>query len=116
MHTAFSIRLHYGGSFTVSPGRRYIDGYSKIVGELDCDEFSVHEIDAIVEDLGNDGHKIMFYHFLKPDGDLDSGLQPLGSDQDVLFLSKYIEEGHKLIDIYVEHGKTNPDLYLSLRM
>ena len=88
IRTAFSIRLHYGGSFTGSPGRRYINGYSKIVDELDSDEFSVHEIDAIVEDLGNDGHKIMFYHFLKPDYDLDSGLQPLGNDQDVLFMSK----------------------------
>ena len=73
----------------------------------------MHEIDAIVEDLGNDGHKIMFYHFLKLDGDLDSGLQPLGSDQDVLFMSKYVEEGNKLIDIYVEHEKTNPDLYFT---
>ena len=84
-----------------------------IVDELDTDEFSVHEIDSIVEDLGNDGHKVMFYHFLKPDTDLDYGLQPLGSDQDVLFMAKYVEEGHKLIDIYVEHEKTNPDLYFT---
>ncbi|GKB58398.1 benzoate carboxyl methyltransferase [Tanacetum coccineum] len=98
VRTLFSIRLHHGGSFTSSPGRSYINGQTHIVDELDSDEFSVHEIDSIVEELGNDGHKVMFYHFLKPDSDLDYGLQPLGSDQDVLFMAKYVEEGHKLID------------------
>ncbi|GJV68245.1 hypothetical protein Tco_1483754 [Tanacetum coccineum] len=33
------------------------------------DEFSVHEIDSMLEDLGQDGHKVMFYHFLEPGGD-----------------------------------------------
>ncbi|GJV67268.1 mutator type transposase [Tanacetum coccineum] len=98
VRTLFSIRIHHGGSFTSSPGRSYINGQTHIVDELDSDEFSVHEIDSIVEELGNDGHKVMFYHFLKPDSDLDYGLQPLGSDQDVLFMAKYVEEGHKLID------------------
>ncbi|GKA55950.1 hypothetical protein Tco_0755022, partial [Tanacetum coccineum] len=113
VRTLFSIRLHHGGSFTSSPGRSYINGQTHIVDELDSDEFSVHEIDSIVEELGNDGHKVMFYHFLKPDSDLDYGLQPLGSDQDVLFMAKYVEEGHKLIDVYVEHERTNPDLYFT---
>nr|GFC24348.1 hypothetical protein [Tanacetum cinerariifolium] len=40
-------------------------------------------------------------------------LQPLGSDQDVLFMAKYVEEGHKLIDVYVENERTNPDLYFT---
>nr|GEV90040.1 transposase, mutator type [Tanacetum cinerariifolium] len=86
------LRLHHEGSFTSSPDRSYINGQMHIVDELDSDEFSVHEIDSIVEELGNDGHKVMFYHFLKPDSDLDYGLQPLGSDQDVLFMAKYVEE------------------------
>ena len=78
---------------------------------IDCDEFSIHEIDSMLEDLEYDGRRVMFYHFLKPDYDLDNGLEPLACDNDILLLGKYVCEGLKLVDVYVEHEKTNPDLY-----
>ncbi|GJV15888.1 hypothetical protein Tco_1361211 [Tanacetum coccineum] len=77
----------------------------------DSDEFSVHEIDSMLEDLGHDGHMVMFYHFLKPCCDLDNGLEPLTSDKDVVLLAKYVTEGLKLFEVYVEYEKTNPDIY-----
>ncbi|GKB44418.1 mutator type transposase [Tanacetum coccineum] len=48
---------------------------------IDSDQFSVHEIDSMLEDLGQDGHRVMFYHFLKPGCDLDNGLEPLACDK-----------------------------------
>jgi hypothetical protein len=110
----FSIKVHYGGRFTDRPDRTYEGGYSGFVDIVDVDEFSVHEMDAMVEELGNDGHSIMFYHFLIPSESLDNGLQPLASDGDVLNMCKYVRLGHKLLNVYIEHGRTNRDLYYAL--
>ena len=110
----FSIKVHYGGKFTDRPDRTYEGGYYGFVDIVDVDEFSVHEMDAMVEELGNDGHSIMFYHFLIPSESLDNGLQPLASDKDVLNMCKYVRLGHKLLNVYVEHGRTNRDLYYAL--
>nr|GEZ02237.1 hypothetical protein [Tanacetum cinerariifolium] len=50
------------------------------------------EVKAIVnsklEDLGQDGHKVMFYHFLKLGYDLDNGVEPLACDNDVVLLGQ----------------------------
>ncbi|PWA46422.1 hypothetical protein CTI12_AA509030 [Artemisia annua] len=110
----FSIKVHYGGKFTDRPDRMYEGGYFGFVDIVDVDEFSVHEMDAMVEELGNDGHSIMFYHFLIPSESLDNGLQPLACDKDVLNMCKYVRLGHKLLNVYVEHGRTNRDLYYAL--
>ncbi|GKB00877.1 hypothetical protein Tco_0828921, partial [Tanacetum coccineum] len=76
-----------------------------------CDQFFVHEIDSMLEDLGQDGHRVMFYHFLKPGCDLDNGLEPLACDKDVVLLGNYATQGLKLVKVFVEHEKTNPDIY-----
>ncbi|KAL4577821.1 hypothetical protein LXL04_013935 [Taraxacum kok-saghyz] len=108
----FSIRLHHGGEFTKYPGRKYIKGKENFVDLLDIDKFSIHDLDDIVEyfDYVEDG-KLMFYHFLMPLSSLDYGLYALASDQDVCHLAEYIPK-HKLIDVYIEHGKTNLTTYM----
>ncbi|GKC72978.1 hypothetical protein Tco_1118861, partial [Tanacetum coccineum] len=107
----FSIKLHYGGVFTKSPNRKYINGNITFVDMIDSDEFSVHKIDSMLEDLGQDGHRVMFYHFLKPGCDLDNGLEPIACDRDVVVLGNYVTQGLKLVEVFVEHEKTNPDIY-----
>ncbi|GJW82397.1 ribonuclease H-like domain-containing protein [Tanacetum coccineum] len=109
--TLFSIKLHYAGVFTKSPNRKYINGNITFVDMIDSDEFSVHEIDSMLEDLGQDGHRVMFYHFLKPGCDLDNGLEPIACDRDVVVLGNYVTQGLKLVEVFVEHEKTNPDIY-----
>nr|GEY11112.1 RNA-directed DNA polymerase, eukaryota, reverse transcriptase zinc-binding domain protein [Tanacetum cinerariifolium] len=109
--TMFSIKLHHGGVFTKSPNRKYNNGNITFVDMIDNDEFFVHEIVSMLENLGHDGHKVMFYHFLKPCCDLDNGLEPLACDKDVVLLAKYVTEGLKLVEVYVEHEKTNPGIY-----
>nr|GEX69487.1 transposase, mutator type [Tanacetum cinerariifolium] len=55
--TLFSIKLHYGGVFTISPNMKYNSGIITFVDLIDSDQFSVHEIDFMLEDLGQDGHR-----------------------------------------------------------
>ncbi|PWA62796.1 hypothetical protein CTI12_AA361310 [Artemisia annua] len=92
--TLFSIKLNHGGFFTSSPNRIYKDGKITFVDLIDCDEFSIHEIDSMLEDLEYDGRRVMFYHFLKPDYDLDNGLEPLACDKDILLLGYGEPEYH----------------------
>ncbi|GKC12166.1 hypothetical protein Tco_1008948, partial [Tanacetum coccineum] len=76
------------------------------IRRIDSDEFSVHEMDSILEDSRHDDHRVMFYHFLKPFCNLDNVLEPLASDKDVVLLAKYAAEGLKLVEMYVEREKT----------
>ncbi|GKC10434.1 hypothetical protein Tco_1007216 [Tanacetum coccineum] len=109
--TLFSIKLHNGGVFTISPNRKYNNGNINFVDMIDSEEFSVHEIDSMLEDLGQDGHRLTFYHFLKLGCDLDNGLEPLACDKDVVLLGNYVTQRPKLVEVFVEHEKTNPDIY-----
>ncbi|CAI9296144.1 unnamed protein product [Lactuca saligna] len=81
--TMFSIKLHH-----------------------DIDEFSVHELDAMMLELGYSVPPVIYYHFRIPHEDLDFGLRALGNDNDVLNLAQYIGD-NKVIEVYTEHGKTN---------
>ncbi|CAI9282398.1 unnamed protein product [Lactuca saligna] len=50
--TWFSIKLHHGGKFTKLPDIKYTGGEVRYVDYVDIDEFYVHELDAIMLDLG----------------------------------------------------------------
>ncbi|GKD87427.1 copia protein, partial [Tanacetum coccineum] len=71
----FSLKVHYVGFFTKSPGRSYVNGFS--------------------------GKTIMYYSFLKPYMSLDNGLYALGNDEDVRRMAEYIRLGWKLNDANV---------------
>ncbi|KAL4555657.1 hypothetical protein LXL04_038284 [Taraxacum kok-saghyz] len=103
--TFFSITLHHGGKFTKFPGRTYIDGKMDYVNFIDMDEFSVHELDYMMQQLGYEVPPVIYYHFQIPNGDFDFGLRALGNDLDVLTLGKFIED-NKVIHVYTEHGET----------
>mgnify|MGYP001555212323 CR=1 FL=1 len=91
----------------------------RYVDYVDIDEFSVHELDAIMLDLGYPDPRmielsvespVIYYHFRIPNGDFQFGLRALGNDQDVINLSKFIRN-NKLIEVYKEHRKTNLLIY-----
>ncbi|CAI9285106.1 unnamed protein product [Lactuca saligna] len=77
-----------------------------ITNEYDIDEFSVHELDAMMLELGYFVPPVIYYHFRIPHEDLDFGLKALGNDNDVLNLAQYIGD-NKVTEVYTEHGKTN---------
>ncbi|CAI9289963.1 unnamed protein product [Lactuca saligna] len=106
-----SLLLYHGGEFTKFPGRKYIKGKQTYIDLLDMDTFSVHDIDEMMEQLGYVDEGIpLYYHFKRPFSDLDFGLFALGSDQDVRHLGTFISK-HKLIEVYIEHGKTQLHTY-----
>ncbi|KAL4556249.1 hypothetical protein LXL04_038894 [Taraxacum kok-saghyz] len=101
----FSITLHHGGKFTKFPGRTYIEVKVDYVDFIDMDEFLVHELDHMMQQLGYEVPPVIYYHFQIPNGDFDFGLRALGNDLDVLTLGKFIED-NKVIHVYTEHGET----------
>nr|KAJ0223670.1 hypothetical protein LSAT_V11C200072000 [Lactuca sativa] len=90
-----SLLLYHGGEFTKFPGRKYIKGKQTYVDLLDMDTFSVYLCTITLNDLFSD---------------LDFELFALGSDQDVRHLGTFISK-HKLIEVYIEHGKTRLHTY-----
>ena len=102
----FTIKLHHGGEFTKFPNVNYIEGIVTYVDMVDIEEFSIHEMDAIMKGLGYSVLPVIYYHFRVPKGDMHFGLQALGNDDDVLNLAQYVKE-HKLIRVYTEHDMTN---------
>ncbi|CAI9259612.1 unnamed protein product [Lactuca saligna] len=119
--TIFSVRLHHGGQFTKFPGRKYIKGKQNYVDLLDIDTFSIHDIDEMMEELGHidSDETLLYYHFLRPFGDLDFGLFALGSDQDVHHLDltevendSHLDKEPSLVDhIEFEMNVENEDDY-----
>ncbi|CAI9301126.1 unnamed protein product [Lactuca saligna] len=103
----FSIELHHGGSFTKFPNIRYINGQVRYFDVVDIDEFSVHELELMMRELGYDGTEIMYYHFRLHNEGFDFGLRALGNDDDVRNLSRYVTHNNKMIKVYTEHGQTN---------
>ncbi|CAI9287748.1 unnamed protein product [Lactuca saligna] len=108
--TLFTIKLYHGGEFTKYPDVRYIDGTVNYVDMVDLDDFSVHELDAIMKGFRYRVPPVIYYHFLVPGGDFHFGLRPLGNDQDVANFSQYVSE-HKVMKVYTEHGETRLPTY-----
>ncbi|GKB68680.1 hypothetical protein Tco_0930092, partial [Tanacetum coccineum] len=102
----FSLKIHYAGCFTESPGRKYVNGDFAFFDCIDIDEFSVHEVNEMVKKISFSGRNIMYYSFLKPGMNLDIGLYALGNDDDARIMSEYIRLGYKMIEVYIEHDKT----------
>ncbi|CAI9273386.1 unnamed protein product [Lactuca saligna] len=101
--TLFTIKLQHGGEFTKFPNVNYIEGTVTYVDMVDIEEFSIHEMDAIMNGLGYSVPPVIYCHFRVPKGDMHFGLRALGNDDDVLNLSQYVKE-HKLIRVYTEHA------------
>ncbi|CAI9263818.1 unnamed protein product [Lactuca saligna] len=99
-----TFKINHGGSFTNTvSGKSYIDGLVDHFDFLDMDVFSVHKLDDMMAVLRYNDGGIMFYHFMILETDFDSGLLPLGTDQEVIQLARYVLN-HKEINLYIELG------------
>ncbi|KAL4585010.1 hypothetical protein LXL04_009623 [Taraxacum kok-saghyz] len=103
--TMFSLQIHHGGEFSKFPGRQYVNGTYSYIDFLDADEFSVHELNSMMQQLGYGGNRKLYYHFKKPGSDLDTGLLALGTDNDVCKLTSYVPK-HRLLEVYIEVDRT----------
>ena len=80
----------------------YKCGYNDHVDLIDCDTFSIYVLFKILVGLGlGDNNKKLFIHFRVPILNLDDGLVPLMSDQDVKLLLNFVPR-YKDIDIFIE--------------
>nr|KAJ0194220.1 hypothetical protein LSAT_V11C800442790 [Lactuca sativa] len=101
--TLFTIMLYHGGEFTKFLDMNYINGTMTYANMVDIEEFSIHEMDAIMKGILYSSS--IYYHFRLPKGDMHFGLCSLGNDDDVRNLAQYMKE-HKVIRVYTEHGMT----------
>nr|GEX72930.1 hypothetical protein [Tanacetum cinerariifolium] len=108
----FSLKVNCAGCFTESLGKRYVNDDFAYFDCIDIDEFSVHELNDMVNKLGFSGKNIMYYSFLKPDMSLDNGMYALGNDEDVRRMAEYIRLGYKMIEVFIEHDKTTVFTYI----
>ncbi|KAL4584618.1 hypothetical protein LXL04_009222 [Taraxacum kok-saghyz] len=104
--TLCTIKLYHGGEFTKFPNVRYVEGKVNYVDNVDIEEFSIFQLDAIMKGLCYKGTQVMYYHFLVPGGDFHFGLRPLGNDDDFYNFAQYVRE-HKIMRVFIEHGNTN---------
>ncbi|GJS34893.1 RNA-directed DNA polymerase, eukaryota [Tanacetum coccineum] len=107
----FSIKIHYAGMFTPQPGRAYVNDTFTYVDVCDIDEFSIHELNDLVQKLGYSAKVKLYYHFRKPDGDLDTSMHALGNDHDVRKLAEYVRLWNKMIEVYIEQERTTLPTY-----
>ncbi|GKC97850.1 hypothetical protein Tco_1168125 [Tanacetum coccineum] len=85
----------------ISAVRRY--GYANIdyIDLIDYDQFSINELDRILEELGYTGGRILFTHFKIHGHTLGDGLVPLRADEDVLTFMNYVPRFRE-IKVYIE--------------
>ncbi|GKD80070.1 hypothetical protein Tco_1342691 [Tanacetum coccineum] len=62
--------------------------FSYVCGWFDIDEFSVHKLNDVMEELGYVNDDPIYYHYMIPGTDLDIGLRALGNDMDVKGLAR----------------------------
>ncbi|KAD6453940.1 hypothetical protein E3N88_08646 [Mikania micrantha] len=99
----FSLKFNHGGIFTKVPDRKYVSGKVNYIDMVDSDNFSMHELNEMIQELGYTKDFFMYYHFRVPDGDLDTGIKALGDANDVCNLLKYVDR-NKVIDIYTQQA------------
>ncbi|GKB72344.1 hypothetical protein Tco_0933756 [Tanacetum coccineum] len=99
------MKIHFIGEFFKPPERQYKFVVLDYVYLIDCDMFSINELDGMLEELGlGDNNKILYTHFRIPDMSLDDGLVPLMADQDVIKLLNYVPECKEIKSKSVGNG------------
>ena len=106
----FSLRVHHEGRFSELPKRKYVGGQVTFVDLIAIDQFNIDLLNSIMyQSLGYEENVKMYYHYKVPLKGLDTGLRPLGGEDDFHEVVKHVNR-HRVIYVFVEHGHTNVDL------
>ncbi|GJY13629.1 FAR1-related sequence 10 [Tanacetum coccineum] len=99
----FSIKLHYGGRFTDSPNKQYVDGELCFVDMVDIDDFKVDLLNTVMGSISYaDDDELLLYYKIRLKS-LDVGLKDIVSDSDISnknFIG-YVKK-HKIMDFYLK--------------
>ncbi|GJT84440.1 transposase, MuDR [Tanacetum coccineum] len=109
----FTLKVNHGGVFTYvyglkrtrAPRRVYKGGNADWFDDVDADGFSVLEVSGMVKELGYENPEMKFY-YKKPTVELDTSLEPLRKDIDVLDMLSYVSK-YKLMKVFIEHHVDN---------
>ncbi|GJV95689.1 hypothetical protein Tco_1547266 [Tanacetum coccineum] len=77
------MKIHHAGKFKELEKMRYVNGLVAYVDGFDIDQFSVHELNVLMEELGYVNDDPIYYHYMIPETDLDIGLRALGNNLDL---------------------------------
>ncbi|KAL8259170.1 hypothetical protein R6Q59_027123 [Mikania micrantha] len=102
----FSLKVYHGGRFSKLPGRQYVGGKISFVDMIDFDEFSLHEVNSMIQEIGYPKDEEFCYYFRDSNRDLDFGLKALRNDMDVIELLKYVPN-NKIIELFTSTSSQN---------
>ena len=97
----FTIRVHFGGTFHLTPLREYRGGKVRIIDQIQEDYFNITDLDVIAVGAGYKLRSLVMYLYKVPGESLDNGLRPLQTDEhvvDFLYHSSY----QRFMDIYMD--------------
>ena len=103
------MRVHHNGVFKNWPDRIYEGGQECQVDYVGINEILIDELDALMTQIGYAEVETNYYYFVKPGSTLDNGLYSFREAVNLDLLKDIVKE-HKLIDVYVEIGKTMLEL------
>ncbi|KAI3498408.1 hypothetical protein L1887_34183 [Cichorium endivia] len=99
----FTVKLHYGGSFQMTPSLQYCNGNIRYVDNVDVTRLNHDEMLSILRVLCCDIHQPVYIHYLLPGISLEKGLIPLDCLADYKALEQYVVIVGE-ISFFVEHG------------
>ena len=76
----FSIKVHYGGTFHLTPLREYKGGKVRTIDQVSQDFFNLTDVDVITLRAGYKFKSLVLYLWRIPLTSLDTGLRPLQCD------------------------------------
>ncbi|GKB84282.1 hypothetical protein Tco_0956554 [Tanacetum coccineum] len=106
----FSVKLHYGGRFTDSPNKQYVDGEVCFVDMLDIYDFKVDLLNTFMCSLGyeDDDELLLYYKIpLKIEKTESSGDEDGQSDSESEDANDLVNEEHLVEEVEVNMNKFN---------
>ncbi|XP_071700241.1 uncharacterized protein [Rutidosis leptorrhynchoides] len=102
----FTIVLHHGGYFRMGSEVVYTEGKIDYIDCFDIEKFCLGQLDSVMQELGYDPTRSVVYRFLKPNTNMDTGLNLLNDNEHRDYLLSCLEDGdviYRQIDVYAEH-------------
>ncbi|GJX44062.1 mutator type transposase [Tanacetum coccineum] len=106
----FSVKMHYGGRFTDSPNKQYVDGEVCFVDMLDIYDFKVDLLNTFMCSLGyeDDDELLLYYKIpLKIEKTESSGDEDGQSDSESEDANDLVNEEHLVEEVEVNMNKFN---------
>ena len=96
----FSIRVHFGGTFHLTPLREYVGGKVRVIDQIEEDYYNLNDMDVIALAAGYKFKSLVMYLWKVPGESLDNGLRPMQCDEHVVDFF-YHASYERFMDVYI---------------